>query len=97
MTTITLYIIYMEKSEIRKKQWEIGESLLSSLRKGKVLNGHVGTIIRICGLRVVDGAIVAKFLQRAENMPHTPFRVSRKKSSYNGCMYRITLKDTLNV
>jgi hypothetical protein len=84
----------MEKREIRKKQWEIGESLLSSLRKGKVLNGKVGTIIRICGLRVADGGIVAKFLERAENMPHTQFRVSRKKSTYDGCMYHITLKET---
>jgi hypothetical protein len=87
----------MEKREIRKKQWEIGESLLSSLRKGKVLNGKVGTIIRICGLRVADGGIVAKFLERAENMPHTPFRVSRKKSTYDGCMYHITLKETPGV
>jgi hypothetical protein len=87
-------IQHMEKSEIRKKQWEIGQSLLSSLHKGKVLDGKVGTIIRICGLRVADGGIVAKFLERAENMPHTPFKVSRKKSSYNGCMYHITLKDT---
>ena len=44
----------MEKSEIRKKQWEIGESLLSALLKGKVLNGQVGTIIRICGLQAAD-------------------------------------------
>jgi hypothetical protein len=87
----------MEKSEIRKKQWEIGQSLLSSLRKGKVLDGKVGTIIRICGLTVADGGTVAKFLERAENMPHTPFKVSRKKSSYNGCMYHITLKDTSGV
>jgi hypothetical protein len=87
-------IQHMEKSEIRKKQWEIGQSLLSSLRKGKVLNGRVGTIIRICGLTVADGGTVAKFLERAENMPHTPFKVSRKKSTYNGCMYHITLKDT---
>jgi hypothetical protein len=93
-----LHVIHhMEKSEIRKKQWEIGQSLLSSLRKGKVLKGKVGTIIRICGLKVVDGGSVAKFLERAENMPHTPFKVSRKKSTFDGCMYHITLKDTAGV
>jgi hypothetical protein len=83
----------MEKSEIRKKQWEIGESLVSALRKGNVLNGQVGMIIRICGLQVADGGIVAKFLERAENMPHLQFIVHRKKSVVTGCTYRITLKD----
>jgi|WetSurMetagenome_2_1015567.scaffolds.fasta_scaffold1639192_1 hypothetical protein len=84
----------MEKSEIRKKQWEIGESLLSALLKGKVLNGQVGMIIRICGLQIADGGIVAKFLERAENMPHQQFIVYRKKSVSTGCIYRITLKNS---
>ena len=86
----------MEKSEIRKKQWEIGESLVSALLKGNVLNGQVGMIIRICGLQVADGGIVAKFLERAEDMPHQHFIVHRKKSVFTGCTYRITLKDVVN-
>jgi hypothetical protein len=84
----------MEKSEIRRVQWEIGESLLSSLIMGKVLTGQVGTIIRICNLRA-DGLVVAKFLERAENMPHAPFKVVREKSRFHGCMYRIKLKKLL--
>jgi hypothetical protein len=82
----------MEKSEIRRVQWEIGESLLSSLKKGKVLAGPVGAIIRTGNIRA-DGLVVAKFLERAENMPHSPFRVARERSRFHGCMYRITLKE----
>jgi len=82
----------MEKSEIRKVQWEIRESLLSTLRKGNMITGRVGTIIRVCNLRV-DGVVVAKFLERAKNMPHLPFTVVLEKSRFHGCTYRIEIKD----
>jgi hypothetical protein len=82
----------MEKSEIRRVQWEISESLLSSLKKGTVLTGHVGVIIRKSNLRV-DGVVVAKFLERAKNMPHLPFTVMLEKSRFQGCTYRITIKE----
>ncbi len=85
----------MEKSEIRKKQWEIGQSLFSSLKTGKVLTGRVGKIIRTCRIKA-DGRAVAKYLERAENM-HTPFKVNRtpggKNDSHDGCIYRIRLKE----
>jgi len=84
----------MEKSEIRRVQWEIRESLLSSLIKGNVLTGQVGTIIRICHLRF-DGVVVAKFLERAKNMPHLPFTVVRERSRLHGCTYRINIKKIL--
>lgn len=84
----------MEKSEIRRVQWEIRESLLSSLKKGNVLTGQVGTIIRICHLRF-DGVVVAKFLERAKNMPHLPFTVVRERSGLHGCTYRINIKKIL--
>jgi|WetSurMetagenome_2_1015567.scaffolds.fasta_scaffold700775_2 hypothetical protein len=84
----------MEKSEIRRVQWEIRESLLSALKKGKVLKGRVGTIIRVGNLRV-DGVVVAKFLERAKNMPHLPFTVVLEKSRFHGCTYHIEIKDIL--
>ena len=84
----------MEKSEIRRVQWEIRESLLSSLKNGNVLAGQVGTIIRICHLRF-DGVVVAKFLERAKNTPHLPFTVVRERSRLNGCTYRINIKKNL--
>ena len=84
----------MEKSEIRRIQWEIRESLLSSLKKGTVLTGHVGIIIRKSNLRV-DGVVVAKFLERAKNMPHLPFTVVLEKSRFHGCTYRIKIKESV--
>ncbi|MCU0629796.1 MAG: hypothetical protein MUF37_01410 [Methanoregulaceae archaeon] len=84
----------MEKSEIRRIQWEISESLFSSLKKGNKLTGNVGTIIRICNLRF-GGVVVAKFLERAKNMPYLPFTVVRERSSFHGCTYRIEIKNIL--
>ena len=84
----------MEKSEIRRVQWEISESLLSALKKGIILTGKVGTIIRICNLRF-EGLVVAKFLERAKNMPHLPFTVVRERSRLHGCTYRIEIKEIL--
>jgi len=84
----------MEKSEIRQIQWEIRESLISSLQKRNKLTGEVGTIIRICNLQF-DGLIVAKFLERAKNMPYLPFKVFREKSRFHGCSYRIENKEIL--
>ncbi len=84
----------MERREIRKEQWEISELLISSLRRGIALHGQIRTIIRMSGLQRLDAGSIAKFLQRAENMPHIPFKVSRKRSSHDhGCVYRITLKN----
>jgi len=84
----------MGKFEIRRVQWEIRESLLSSLNEGNELTGDIGTIIRICDIRV-DGVVVAKFLERAKNMPHLPFTVLCEKSSFHGCTYRIEIKNLL--
>lgn len=84
----------MEKSEIRRIQWEISESLHSSLQKRNILTGKVGTIIRVCNLRF-DGVVVAKFLERAKNMPYLPFKVVREKSRFHGCSYRIEIKEIL--
>lgn len=94
MTTITTYITNMQKSEVRHKQWEIGDSLFSALKKGKVLNGEVGNIIHLCDIQA-DGRAVGKFLQRAESMPQSPFRILRSfntKSSDRGRIYCIKLK-----
>jgi hypothetical protein len=85
----------MEKSEIRRVQWEICESLLSSLKNGNVLTGQVGTIIRICHLRF-DGVVIAKFLERAKNMPYLPFTVVRKRSGLHDCTCRINIKTILD-
>ena len=84
----------MGKFEIRRVQWEIRESLLSSLQKGNVLTGGIGTISRICDIRV-DGVVFAKFLERAKNMPHLPFTVVCEKSRFHGCTYRIKIKRVL--
>ncbi|MDD1677044.1 MAG: hypothetical protein LUQ40_04825 [Methanomicrobiales archaeon] len=84
----------MMKSEVRKRQWEIGESVYSSLQKSRVLTGNVGEIIQICGIKATGNA-VGKFLQRAQTMQHTPFTVKRThlhQSSAPRCTYRITLK-----
>jgi hypothetical protein len=94
MTTRTTYINDMQKSEVRHQQWEIGDSLSSALKKGKVLNGEVGDIIHLCDIQA-DGHAVGKFLQRAESMPQSPFRILRsfnKKSTDRGRIYRIKLK-----
>ena len=85
----------MQKSEIRKRQWEIAESLFSSLQHGKVLTGHVGDIIRICGIQE-DGYTVGKFLQRAKSMPHMPFYIQRSfvpGSAGRRCVYQISLRE----
>jgi hypothetical protein len=94
MTTITAYINTMQKSEVRHQQWEIADSLSSALKNGKVLNGQVGEIIQLCDIQA-DGNAVGKFLQRAESMQQSPFRIFRsfnKKSSEHRRTYRIKLK-----
>jgi len=85
----------MQKNEVRKMQWEIGESLFSSLQDGKVLSGNVSEIIQICGIHA-KGNAVGKFLQRAESMRYTPFTVHRTlvpNSSYHQCAYQIKVRD----
>ncbi|MDD1706312.1 MAG: hypothetical protein LUQ12_04665 [Methanoregulaceae archaeon] len=84
----------MQKSEVRHKQWEIADSLFSYLRTGKVLSGQVNDIIRTCEINA-DGYSVAKFLERAQSMAHSPFlvqRTSHQKVPYSGLFYRIKLK-----
>jgi len=84
----------MQKSEIRKRQWEIAESLFSSLQNGKVLTGRVSDIIRICSIQA-DGNTVGKFLQRAKSMTHMPFYIQRSLvagSWDRRCIYEITLR-----
>jgi len=84
----------MQKSELRKRQWEIAESLFSSLQNGKVLTGRVSDIIRICGIQA-DGNTVGKFLQRAKSMTHMPFYIQRALvagSQDRRCIYQITLR-----
>jgi hypothetical protein len=82
----------MDKSVVRKKQWEISQSLFSCLKEGTKLTGQVGVIIERCGSKA-NGNAMAKFLERAETMQKNPFRVNRKKSAFHGCTYRITLKE----
>jgi len=85
----------MQKSEVRKRQWEIAESLFSSLQNGKVLTGRVSDIIRICDI-AADGNTMGKFLQRAKSMPHMPFYIHRtfgRNSMDHTCMYQITLRE----
>ena len=94
MTTQTPYIKDMQTGEVRHQQWEIADSLSSALKKGKVLNGGVSEIIHQCDIQA-DGRAVGKFLQRAESMTQSPFRILRsfnKKSSDHGRIYRIKLK-----
>lgn len=84
----------MQKSEVRHKQWEIADSLFSYLKTGKVLYGQVNEIIRTCEIDA-DGYSVAKFLERAQSMAHSPFmvqRTSNQKVPYSGLFYRIKLK-----
>jgi len=84
----------MQKSEVRLKQWEIANSLFSYLRNGKVLSGKVNEIIEICDVQA-DGYTVAKFLERAESMGHSPFHVQRtfeQNLSHRRLTYRIKLK-----
>ena len=84
----------MQKSEVRHKQWEIADSLFSYLMTGSTLNGHVNEIIRVCGINA-DGYSVAKFLERAESMAHSPFLIKRtfgQETPPRGLIYRIKLK-----
>jgi hypothetical protein len=84
----------MTKSETRHMQWEIADSLCAYLQKRTVLVGRAREIVQLCHMRS-DGNTVAKFLQRAESMPHSPFRIQRlvgHGSTHNGHVYRITLK-----
>jgi len=84
----------MQKSEIRHKQWEIGDSLFSNLKTGKVLVGQVNEIIKTCDINA-DGYTVAKFLERAQSMAHSPFRIKRsfdKKLPHRCLTYQVTLK-----
>jgi hypothetical protein len=84
----------MQKSEVRHKQWEIADSLFSYLKPGRVLCGQVNDIIKTCEIDA-DGYSVAKFLERAQSMAHSPFLVQRstnRRLPYSGLMYRIKLK-----
>jgi hypothetical protein len=84
----------MQRSEVRHQQWEIADSLFSALKDGKVLNGKVSEIIHECDIHA-NGLAVGKFLQRAESMVQSPFRILRtysKNSSDHGRIYRIKLK-----
>jgi len=82
----------MQKSEVRKLQWLIIESLFSSLKNGKVLIGNAGNIMKICGIQA-DPHSMAKFLQRAESMPYIPFRVRRKRvQELSGHLYIYTIR-----
>jgi hypothetical protein len=97
MTTIAIYIKTMQKSEVRYQQWEITVSLSSALKNGKVLNGRVNEIIHMCNIQA-DGHAVGKYLQRAESMPKSPFKILRsfnKDSHDRGRIYRIRLKSEL--
>jgi len=85
----------LQKHEVRKQQWEIGESLFSCLQNGEVLTGNVNEIIKLGGIHAT-GYSVGKFLQRAESMQSTPIQVRRKHIldlSVPRCVYRITLRD----
>jgi hypothetical protein len=86
----------MQKHDVRKQQWEIGESLTSYLRNGKVLTGNVNETIKLGGIHATSHS-VGKFLQRAESMQSIAFQVRRTHiSNLTGprCMYRIKLRDT---
>ena len=85
----------MQKSEVRQKQWEIANSVFSYLVHGKEISGQVNEIIRICDVQA-DGYTVAKFLERAESMTHTPFLIQRtfaQGESHRRLTYRIKLKE----
>ncbi len=84
----------MTRSNIRHTQWEIADSLVSYLQNGPVLIGQVGEIIRLCGIQA-DGNAVGKFLQRAQSMQHSPFRIQRmfkRETAAHSRIYRIALK-----
>jgi len=86
--------ITMQKSEIRHKQWEIGDSLFSYLKTGKILLGQVNEIIKTCNIDA-DGYTVAKFLERSQSMAHSPFHIKRtfdKKLPHRCLTYKVTLK-----
>ncbi len=80
-----------QRNVVRHKQWEIANSLFSYLKNGKVLFRHVREIIKICDV-YADGYTVAKFLERAESMAHSPFLVQRtfeQNVSHRRLTYRI--------
>jgi len=84
----------MQKSEIRHKQWEIADSLFSYLKTGKVLVGQVNEIIKTCDIHA-NGYTVAKFLERAQSMAHSPFHIKRtfdKKLPHRCLTYQVALK-----
>jgi hypothetical protein len=94
MITMTTKNSPMQRSGVRHKQWEIADSLCSYLKTGKVLYGQVNEIISTCKIEA-DGYTVAKFLERAQSMAHSPFlvqRTSNQKRPYSGLFYRIQLK-----
>ncbi len=94
MTTMTTKSNPMQKSEVRHKQWEIADSLFSYLMTGSILFGQVNEIIKTCGIDA-DGYTVAKFLERAESMAHSPFLIQRtceQNVPHRGLTYRIKLK-----
>jgi hypothetical protein len=91
---MTPQVLMMQKSEIRHKQWEIGDSLLTYLKTGRVLAGQVNDIIQACNINA-NGYTVAKFLERAQSMAHSPFHITRtfdQKLPHRYLTYRITLK-----
>jgi hypothetical protein len=84
----------MQKGEVRRKQWEIGDSIFSYLAAGGTLFGGVHDIIRACDIDA-DGYTVAKFLERAESMGHSPLLIQRSSDQNipcRGLTYRIRLK-----
>ena len=84
----------MHKSEVRHKQWEIADSLSSYLNTGSNLFGQVNEIITTCDINA-DGYTVAKFLERAQSMAHSPFLIQRtfeQNVPHRGLSYRIKLK-----
>jgi hypothetical protein len=84
----------MQKSETRHQQWEISDSLFSSLQKARVLDGRVSDLIATCNIHA-DGNAVGKFLQRSQSMVHSPFSIRRKTSQsllYRGYIWQIRLK-----
>jgi hypothetical protein len=85
----------MQRSEVRHTQWEIANSLFSYLKNGGVISGQVNEIITICDVHAT-GYVVAKFLERAESMGHSPFHIQRKfesSLSHRRLTYRISLKE----
>jgi hypothetical protein len=84
----------MVRSEVRRKQWEMAGSIFSYLESGRTLTGGVHDIIRACDIDAT-GYAVAKFLERAESMGHSPFLIERSLDPgipKRGLTYRIRLK-----